>query len=674
LEFVEARTSFERADRALADRRGRPLSDSIFPQPAFRDEDRKRQQAALTETEVAQPALGATGMALFHLLGSLGVEPQMVAGHSYGEFVALCAAGCFSEEDLARLSEARGRFIREGATGDAGAMAAVEAGPEDLQPLLTDPALTLANLNAPRQTVISGPRGDIERALQWCTSRGMPARLLPVSCAFHSPLVAPAQRQLAGVLSQLALRPPRLPVFSNTTAGLYPESPAEIVALLGEHLVRPVRFVAEIDAMYQAGARLFVEVGPRSVLSGLVGQILHDRPHVCVSLDQPGRHGLTQLLHGLARLVTEGVPLRFERLYRGREVRRLDLSALEKETGKVAHSPTTWLVNGGRARPIVPLARPIKPAPPPAPRAGEESSMSRVVRPSDDEPVGSSGIAPRVPVGGRNGHRAAEVLPDSSRLQPSRPSVGASGHGTRPGTVSPPRFEVVPRHHRPTADRGELIPMHNGSQSLTMNGARAMPPASTGEHATDMLRQFQHVMQCFLRTQEVVMHDLTMAFLGTRNGAPPAMGHDLRLMPPATTNGGPLHLGESYPPIEVMPPPPVPDGPSRSATARPVPVSPPGNGENGHGAIAPPRPREAAPHREREGAVEEAPPLPTSLSGTATIDIQAVTERLLAVVSERTGYPTDMLSLDADLEADLGIDSIKRVEISGTVVRSLDLP
>ncbi|HEY2154038.1 MAG TPA: beta-ketoacyl synthase N-terminal-like domain-containing protein, partial [Isosphaeraceae bacterium] len=87
MEFVEARTSFERADRALADRRGRPLSDSIFPPPAFRDEDRKRQQAALTDTEVAQPALGATGMALFHLLGSLGVEPQMVAGHSYGEFV-----------------------------------------------------------------------------------------------------------------------------------------------------------------------------------------------------------------------------------------------------------------------------------------------------------------------------------------------------------------------------------------------------------------------------------------------------------------------------------------------------------------------------------------------------------------------------------------------------------
>ena len=252
----------------------------------------------------------------------------------------------------------------------------------------------------------------------------MRARLLPVSSAFHSPLVAPAQRRLAEFLGQLALGPPRLPVFSNTTAGLYPESPSEIAALLGEHLVRPVEFVAEIEAMYRAGARIFVEVGPRSVLSGLVGRILRDRPHVCVSLDQPGRHGLTQLLHGLAQLVTEGVPLRLGRLYRGRTVRLLDLAALEKETGEVAHSPTTWLVNGGRARPIAP-----RPGPPgrarlrplgwaKAPRRREDYGRTST------RSSGPPGLRRRLrPAAGMVSRRcgAPGLSPDST---PTRPSAG----------------------------------------------------------------------------------------------------------------------------------------------------------------------------------------------------------------------------------------------------------
>ena len=232
-----------------------------------------------------------------------------------------------------------------------------------------------------------------------------------------------------------SLRPPRLPVYSNTTAGLYPESPSEIAALLGEHLVRPVEFVAEIEAMYQAGARIFVEVGPRSVLSGLVGRILHDRPYVGVSLDQRGRNGLTHLLHGLAQLVIEGVPLRLGRLYRGRTVRLLDLAALEKETGEVVHSPTTWLVNGGQARPIAAAATTPGPGPAPPPRVGEGSSKTRRGRLQSDEVVLSPGTATTAPAGGRNGHSAAAEPPDFSRIPPARPPVGSGGNGPRPGAA-----------------------------------------------------------------------------------------------------------------------------------------------------------------------------------------------------------------------------------------------
>jgi acyl transferase domain-containing protein/NAD(P)H-dependent flavin oxidoreductase YrpB (nitropropane dioxygenase family)/NAD(P)-dependent dehydrogenase (short-subunit alcohol dehydrogenase family) len=726
LGFAEARATFERAERVLADRLARPLGRFIFPPPAFSAEEKKRQQGELTETQVAQPALGATDMALFHALRALGVEPGMVAGHSYGEFAALCAAGCFGEEDLFRLSEARGRFMRECASLGDGAMAAAEASPEVLRPLLTDdPGLTLANLNAPTQTVISGTRAGIDQVLKWCQAREIEARILPVSCAFHSPLVAPAQHRLAEVLRGVAIRPPRVPVFSNTTAALYPETPSAMADLLSEHLARPVQFVGEVEAMYQAGARVFVEVGPRSVLCGLVGRTLHDRPHVCIPMDQPSRNGLEQFLHGLARLVTEGVRLRLERLYQGREVRRLDLSALEKETEQAKHSPTTWLVNGGKARPVSQTAKPAQAPRPLAPSRGGDGAPASGMSPTEAGPApktspkaAGSGRSvggprpvnptpPQVPIikplplpegGGRDPDTPAS--PSHPRLQPIRPWAGSGGNGMSPAAKPPTRFEIIPRRDRPSNDRGEIITMHNGSQTLMHDGYPGLLPATTGEHAADMLRQFQHVMQCFLHTQEVVMRDLTTAFLGVQSGRTPGMNHATNPRPIGSVNGRPHSGPDDYLSREMMPAPHAPGGRTNGVSARSAPAQKPthridpangsahsGTSENGlngrnTGDLATPTevPARVVSHAQQGAATEHAreedglgSPLPQH-TAAETIDVQRVTEALLAIVSERTGYPTDMLSLDADLEADLGIDSIKRVEIAGTIVRSLELP
>ncbi len=290
----------------------------------------------------------------------------MAAGHSYGEFVALAAAGSLSEEDLLVLSEARGRFISEDAGEERGAMAAVDAARDALAPLLADAELVIANVNAPEQTVVSGSKGAIERALAWCAEQGLRARALPVACAFHSPYVAPAQRRLADVLHQVAIASPRIPVFSNTTGEAYPDDPAAIAEILAQHLVEPVEFVREIDAMYTAGARVFVEVGPRSVLSGLVGRILGDRPHVAVPIDQPGRPGLVQVVHCLAALAAEGVQLQPEQLFRGRSVERLHLNGLTPYERGAQPSSALWLVDGGRARPAARFA--ADSAPPPYPR------------------------------------------------------------------------------------------------------------------------------------------------------------------------------------------------------------------------------------------------------------------------------------------------------------------
>lgn len=311
--FPEARASFDLFDDALADRLEQPLSRYVFPEPADA-EAAKRDEAALTDTNVAQPALGAAGVAMSQLLGAFGVTPELVAGHSYGEFVALHAAGCFDAATLARLSEARGRFMREAAGDDGGTMAAVDAGADVLRPLVADTGVTLANLNAPKQTVISGSRAAVAAAISRCTAAGLRPRALAVACAFHSPLVAPAQRRLAALLAETPIEPPRLPVYSNTMAERYPSDPGELVTLLGAQLAQPVEWVREVEAMYRDGARVFVEVGPRAVLGGLVSRILAEREHLVVALDQQGKPGLNQFLNGLAALASEGVAVDLSRL------------------------------------------------------------------------------------------------------------------------------------------------------------------------------------------------------------------------------------------------------------------------------------------------------------------------------------------------------------------------
>jgi malonyl CoA-acyl carrier protein transacylase len=319
----EARGAFENAARALAGRFEPPLMGFVFPAADRADSGSaavsSEAQAALTRTDRAQPALGAAGMAVFRALRLAGVEPDMAGGHSYGEYVALCAAGVMDEAALARLSLARGRSILDAARSDLGTMAAVAEGSDRVGAILAgEPGITLANLNGPRQTVLSGSRTAIERATAILEERGVGVRAIPVGCAFHSPLMAPARDLLAGALDRLRFGAPRFPVYANSTGEPHALGDGAIAAVLKEHLVRPVRFGDEIEAMYRDGARLFVEVGPKNVLTGLVRQVLGGRPHVAVACDLPGRPSLASFLLALGRLWTAGVPVDLEAVFRTR--------------------------------------------------------------------------------------------------------------------------------------------------------------------------------------------------------------------------------------------------------------------------------------------------------------------------------------------------------------------
>src|ERR1035438_7990881 len=198
LTFPEFRASLEQAEQSLAGRFPKKLSAYIYPPPAFSPEQEKQQSLEITDTVVAQPALGVVEIGLCHTLDRLGVRPDMPAGHSYGEYVALAAAGVISDIALFELSESRGRAIKDTTHEEAGTMAAVSADAETITKALDGmEGITLANHNSPRQTVISGANAAVHAAIKKLETAGLTARLIPVACAFHSPLMEPARERFA---------------------------------------------------------------------------------------------------------------------------------------------------------------------------------------------------------------------------------------------------------------------------------------------------------------------------------------------------------------------------------------------------------------------------------------------------------------------------------------------
>src|SRR5262249_12502076 len=227
IHFPQVREQFERANKVLSDRFPLPLSEYIFPPPPQDEAAEQNCREALTQTHVAQPALAVAEHALHQFIRQFGIKPDMVAGHSFGEYVALCAAKVFDELTLYRVAEARGNCIRSFASGNGlGTMAAVQASRETVaEALRSSTEVWIANINSPRQTVVSGSQERLESVRKHFEARGIAVRPVAVSCAFHSPLVSPARNRFAEFLASIEFKSPELSVFSNTTANPYPPDP-----------------------------------------------------------------------------------------------------------------------------------------------------------------------------------------------------------------------------------------------------------------------------------------------------------------------------------------------------------------------------------------------------------------------------------------------------------------
>ena len=313
--FDCARESWDFAEGVLQEN-GFSLREAVFPRPVFRENDRQRQTEFLTRTENAQPALAAASLAQFAVLRLAGLDLQFAAGHSFGELTALHAAGSFSAGDLLRMARKRGELMA--ANSRTGAMTAVSHPIDKLRSLLDKSGwngIVIANHNSPRQAVLSGKVASIEAAEDRLTAASVSFRRLRVSGAFHSPLMAGAVEPFARFLDDIDLRSPSAPVFSNADATCYPLDPALVRERIAANLVKPVLFADEIEVMYEAGVRVFVEVGSGSVLRQLTAHCLHDKPHLAIALEQEGAHGVTSLWHALGQLSVAGVKIGYQELW-----------------------------------------------------------------------------------------------------------------------------------------------------------------------------------------------------------------------------------------------------------------------------------------------------------------------------------------------------------------------
>ena len=618
--FPQMLACLDAANREFGTADGTRLSDLIYPPTAFTDETREALEAALRATDAAQPAIGAVSLGSLRVLESFGIAPDAAAGHSYGELTALCAAGRLDETAFHTLSRLRGQLMAAG-DGDRGTMLAVSAPLADVQQLILDEKLDLviANRNAPNQAVLSGSSSEISRAADACVSRKLSCKRLTVAAAFHSPLVADASAPLLAALSSISIAAGSIPVYANSTAACYPTDETEARKLLAGQLALPVEFVAEIEAMYGSGIRTFIEIGPGARLSGLVAAILAGRPHSVMALDASGgkRSGIADLARTLAQLAVLGYKLKLAGWDEGY---RPALPAVGKKPTLTINLSGANYVKPKTKRPAAPprpavTAAVCTPSPQPVEMAVPAAvsrdvlteslrvtreGMSALARIQDD----TAQLHRRFLEGQDSAGKTIQLLLEQQQRILQGGSFTASSPASISAAVSPvappsaPSFTqaVVPLVPSPAT------PSPQPQSNRVTETLLAVVSEKTG-YPVEML-EMEMGLDSDLGIDSIKRVEILSALQERLPGSPVI---------------GPEHLGSLHTLGEI----------ARHLGAGTASVSTVAQGT----------------------------------SGSAPVASSNITETLLAVVSEKTGYPVEMLEMEMGLDSDLGIDSIKRVEI-----------
>jgi enediyne polyketide synthase len=303
---------------------GESFKERVFRDLAWASDEEADQWAAeLRQTVFQQPAIVACSIANMRLLSFFGLEPDYACGHSLGEISALVAGGSLAPGDALHLAALRSRAMNNASGAGEGGMAAIGCSAEDAARLL-GPGVTVSNINSPKQTVVSGPTRAIAALVERCAASGIWARTLPVSHAFHSPLVAPAAASFRRELDAFPFAPLAGARVCSTVTADWLTRDDDLRDLLGEQIASPVRFVEAVRRIDAEKPTFWIEVGPSAVLSTLTKDILADEGIETYPTDLEREDNFHLLNRIIAKAFVVGLPVRTENLFAHRFCRPFD--------------------------------------------------------------------------------------------------------------------------------------------------------------------------------------------------------------------------------------------------------------------------------------------------------------------------------------------------------------
>ncbi len=689
----EAEVAFEHND----DR----LYEAIYPKPSFDADASEREAQRLTRTDMAQPAIGAIGWGMYRVLQRFGVRADAVAGHSYGELPALAAAGRFDAKTLFSLSRLRGRLMADG-DGGRGSMLAVKTDRAQVEELIAERGIDLvvANHNSPKQTILSGTREQVHAAVEACKAAGIPCTPLNVSGAFHSPLMQTATAPFANALATTEIHPASVNVYANVSAQRYGDDADVVRDLLARQLVSPVEFVAQIERMKADGISTFVEVGPRRVLTGLVGEILsNDAATIAVDVSSGRKSGVRDLAAALCQLAAEGRSVALQQWERpiaeprkrrmsvalnGANLRTTPAKDIERVEMPVAGN-TFSSHQAADSRKSAHIGDSQK-----AMGSGSSQSSQATENASANRSNANASSSGRQPIARRN--QSQQSLPsrnqDASNQSRNVPRTQPATSGS-PTSNRPRNQHTMTSHHDHHADS----PQPNVPNQALPDAIRLVQQGIAAMQ--DLQRQTAEAHQRFLEGQEQAQRSFQSLIEQQQTllrGAPalPAQSHQSR---PQFETRPERSAVNDPPPVNPVAAPRVEttsssfagEMPTATDSARAVPAQttpPPVYANVGSDLTAPmqtPASRSTSsdviasnttPVANTDAAATN-PPQQSAAAKASGITRAEIERRVTDVVCDKTGYPAEMIEMGMDIEADLGVDSIKRVEIVAALEESI---
>ncbi|OQX12980.1 MAG: hypothetical protein BWK80_43230, partial [Desulfobacteraceae bacterium IS3] len=633
--FPEAFDILEKANKIWRVQKSRQISDLtdfIYPCPALTKEEKEAQENVLRSTDIAQPAIGAVSVAMLKILERFGIKAGAACGHSYGELTALYTAGWIDLDTFFRLSIARGHFMASAAGKNSGTMLAVKAPLEEIDSLIKEANLDviLANRNSPNQGVLSGSVEAIAQAEKAFKQKKIKGIKLPVAAAFHSSLVKDAQEPFMDFLNKEVITPSDMPVFSNTTGKAYPGDSEQAKQILGGQILCPVNFVKEIESMFESGVRTFIEIGPKSVLTGLVKAILKGREFEALALDSSSgkKFGVADLANMLSQLESLGYAVDWDKWDPPPSPKKQRMSIP---------------ISGANYRPE---------------SKSEKSDSSSPLRGEGRVRGGSATLTAGAGVErSRNSPRPSPTM-EREILRHG----GAVAQGSARPVTSPVAEISDLGHHiesRKAMNRNEQITSfdmnrgasfpekikahkHSGSHCLFTDAFKAVQEGLKSMQSLQMQTADTH--KKFLETQTQASRTLQMMMENTQRLAEISMGFHVPASGLQQTEARMQGAGNREQVASYKP---------QVADDEPIAMSR--------------EPARSNPEHSAERQLSLSKLTSNPVYSQLGPNLAQIETTLIEVVSHLTGYPTEMISPDMDIESDLGIDSIKRVEILSTL-------